>query len=228
MSLVTGFAFLSALQIFLPLTLSFTNAHPNPKPPDFGKRPAVWQQHDVPVEFSNPSGLPRPTFRYWVPDADVQDDVLYADLKAIKDAGWDGVEIICLENYGIEPAVVDPAVYGYGGSLWRQRFNTMLQAAQDLNMTVDFALGPTQGASIPILDPDSAGMNTELVYGQINLTAGQSFRGPIPQPIRINPGYANSPEFYPPAVNFTNKFVAAVIARRSSRGFRSSASNLSF
>lgn len=74
----------------------------------------------------------------------------------------DGAEVICLENYGIELAVVDPAIYGYGGSKWRQKFNTMLNAAKQLDLTIDFALGPTQGASIPIHDPDSPGMNTEL------------------------------------------------------------------
>ncbi|KAL9090855.1 MAG: hypothetical protein Q9165_005063 [Trypethelium subeluteriae] len=201
--------------LFLFLFLAAAIVQADSKPTGFGNRPAPWERHDVPAEFSDPSGLPRPTFRYWVPDADVEDDVLYADLREIKAAGWDGVEVICLENYGIEPAVVDPATYGYGGPLWRQRFNTMLRAAQDLKLTMDFALGPTQGASIPILDPDSPGMNTELVYGQANLTAGQAFSGPLPQPTRINPGYANAPEFYPPPENYTNVFVAAVLIRRS-------------
>ena len=206
---------MSLLSCSIVFSFTFAIGQASLKPSDFGARPVPWQKHDVPTEFISPSGLPRPTFRYWVPDADVEDDVLYADLKEIKAAGWDGVEVICLENYGIEPAIVDPAIYDYGGPLWRQRFNTMLRAAQDLHMTVDFALGPTQGASIPILDPNSPGMNTELVYGQANLTAGQLFDGPLPQPTRINPGYANAPEFYPPQENYTNSFVAAVLARRS-------------
>ena len=83
-------------------------------------------------------------------------------------------------------------------------------------MTIDLALGPTQGASIPILKPDSPGMNTELAYGQVNLTAGQVFSGSIPAPRKVDAGYANPPDFSPPYVNYTNKFVAAVIARKSS------------
>lgn len=185
------------------------------KPQNFGQRPASWIQYDVPNEFASPTGLARPTFRYWVPDANVDDDVLYADLKTIHDAGWGSVEVICLENYGIELAVVDPAEFGYGGVNWTNRFRTMLKAAEDLNMTVDFALGPTQGASIPILDPDSEGMNTELAYGQVNITSGSVFSGSLPPPGHVDAGYANAPEFTAPFQNYTNKFVAAVVARKS-------------
>lgn len=188
----------------------------SPKPKDFGERPAPWVKYDVPNDFANPKGLARPTFRYWVPDADVDDDVLYSDIKNIHDAGWGSIEVICLENYGIEVAVVDPAEFGYGGQNWANRFRTMLQAADDFNMTVDFALGPTQGASIPILDPDSEGMNTELAYGRVNISAGATFSGTLPPPEQTSAGYANAPDFYPPFQNYTNKFVAAVTAKKSS------------
>ncbi|KUJ08087.1 uncharacterized protein LY89DRAFT_600512 [Mollisia scopiformis] len=133
----------------------------------------------------------------------------------MKISGWGGAEIICLENYGIELAVVDPAIYGYGGKDWYGKFGLMLHTAQELNMIVDFALGPTQGASIPILDPDSPGMNTELAYGAVNLTSGQAFNGTLPPPKNVDAGYANAPDFYPPFINYTNKFVAAVVARKS-------------
>lgn len=196
--------------------LAIVGAGATSKPSNFGQRPAPWISYDIPATFGNPTGQPRPTFRYWVPDADVDDDVLYADLKSIHDAGWGSVEVICLENYGIMPAVVDPAEYGYGGTKWASRFQTMLRAAEDLDMTVDFALGPTQGASIPILDPDSEGMNTELAYGQVNLTSGSTFSGPLPPPGQTFAGYTYGPEFYPPFQNYSNTFVAAIAVRKSS------------
>ncbi|KAJ9241353.1 CAZyme family GH106 [Paecilomyces variotii] len=187
----------------------------NAKPPGFGQRPATWITYNVSQQFDNPVGLARPYFRYWVPDADVEDNVLQFDLKQMKEHGAGGAEIICLENYGIEDAVVDPALYGYGGARWYQKFNTILHAIKALNMTADFALGPTQGASIPILDPDTKGMNTELAYGQVNLTSGQTYDGWLPQPKNTDAGYANKPDFYPPLVNYTNKFVSAIVARKS-------------
>lgn len=188
---------------------------PAVRSPGFGQRPAPWITYDVPNQFSNPVGLARPTFRYWVPDADVDNDVIVSDLRQMKENGWGGVEIICLENYGIELAVVDPAIYGYGGKNWYDKFALMLNTARELGLSVDFALGPTQGASIPILDPDTPGMNTELAYGTADLASGQSFNGTLPPPIKVNPGYANAPDFSAPFTNFTNKFVAAVVARKS-------------
>jgi hypothetical protein len=185
------------------------------KPSGIGQRPAAWITYNVSHQFNDPVGLARPYFRYWVPDADVEDHVLRFDLEQMKEHGAGGAEIICLENYGIEDAVVDPAIYGYGGTRWYQKFNTILRSIQALNLTVDFALGPTQGASIPILNPDTKGMNTELAYGQVNLTRGQTFSGLLPKPEKTDAGYANRPDFYPPFVNYTNKFVAAVVARKS-------------
>jgi hypothetical protein len=206
---------LSSIKVFAFLIPFAIAANSTLKPSGFGQCPAPWIQHNVAQEFANPSGLPRPYFRYWVPDADVSDDVLYTDLKNIKDAGWDGAEVICMEYYGIQLAVVDPAIYGYGGGKWRQRFHTILKAAQELDLIVDFALGPTQGASIPIYDPDSPGMNTELAYGAVNLTAGEKFHGTLPAATKTNAGYTNAPNFTPPVTNYTNKFVAAVLAQKS-------------
>ncbi|KAJ3847658.1 hypothetical protein EV368DRAFT_50795, partial [Lentinula lateritia] len=60
----------------------------------------------------------------------------------------------------------------------------VVQAAIDNNLTIDFTLGPDQGAGVPVLpeDVDMEGMNTELVFGSHFLAAGESFNGPIPQP----------------------------------------------
>ncbi|KAJ4414488.1 hypothetical protein N0V82_007885 [Gnomoniopsis sp. IMI 355080] len=213
LTLVSATAMLEAL-IVVAVAASLAIAS-SPKPENFGQRPAPWIKYDVPNDFTNPKGLARPTFRYWVPDSDVDDDVLYSDLKTIYEAGWGSVEVICLENYGIEIAIVDPAEFGYGGLNWTNRFRTMLRAAEEFNITVDFALGPTQGASIPILNPDSEGMNTELVYGQLNISSGSIFSGPLPGPGQTSAGYANAPEFYAPFQNYSNKFVAAIVAKKN-------------
>lgn len=205
---------LGTLSVFSLFAVAALGA--SPKPSGFGQRPAPWIKYDVPRDFAQPTGLARPSFRYWVPDADVDDDVLYSDLKHIHDAGWGSVEVICLENYGIELAVVDPAIYGYGGTKWAAKFNTMLKVAEELDLIVDFALGPTQGASIPILDPDTEGINTELAYGQVDISSGATFTGALPPPGETDPGYANTPDFVAPFQDFTNKFVAAVAARKSS------------
>lgn len=60
----------------------------------------------------------------------------------------------------------------------------LVQAAIQHNLTVDFTLGPDQGAGVPVYpeDIDMEGMNTELVFGSYFLDAGEMSNGPLPSP----------------------------------------------
>jgi hypothetical protein len=78
--------------------------------------------------FENPSIHVRPKFRYWVPDASVDLKVLAKDVKAAKDAGCGGLELLGYYLYGGPPsngagrgtyAPVDWAKYGFGTQAWR-------------------------------------------------------------------------------------------------------------
>ena len=52
--------------------------------------------------FKDPSVYVRPRFRYWVPDASVDHDVLAADITGAKAAGAGGVEVLGYYLYGGE------------------------------------------------------------------------------------------------------------------------------
>ncbi|EEB94804.1 hypothetical protein MPER_06325, partial [Moniliophthora perniciosa FA553] len=87
----------------------------------------------------------------------------------------------------------------------------MIQAAKENNLTIDFALGPSQGSGIPIRDVDQEGMLGELVFGSHFLQPGESFNGTLPSP------------FIRPFVNFdgairsantTNNTLVAVIGAK--------------
>src|ERR1700753_2302074 len=52
--------------------------------------------------FKDPSVYVRPRFRYWVPDASVDHDVLAADIAGAKAAGAGGVEVLGYYLYGGE------------------------------------------------------------------------------------------------------------------------------
>jgi len=79
--------------------------------------------------FANPSQWVRPKFRYWLPDASVDLDVVAGDVKAAKDAGMGGMELLGYYLYGGPPdngagrglaAPVDWATYGFGTQAWRE------------------------------------------------------------------------------------------------------------
>lgn len=50
--------------------------------------------------FKDPSVFVRPRFRYWVPDASVDHDILASDIAAAKAAGAGGIEALPYYLYG--------------------------------------------------------------------------------------------------------------------------------
>ena len=76
--------------------------------------------------FQNPSNAVRPRFRYWVPDASVNTDVVATDILAAADHGLGGVELLGYYWYGGENAgengvPVDYTIYGWGSEPWSSR-----------------------------------------------------------------------------------------------------------
>lgn len=59
-----------------------------------------------------------------------------------------------------------------------------VEAAIQNNITIDFTLGPAQGAGIPVSpdDVDQVGMLTELLLGHTFIKPGGSFSGSLPPP----------------------------------------------
>jgi hypothetical protein len=77
--------------------------------------------------FSSPAAVIRPKFRYWIPDASVDPDIVAKDVKASGDVGMGGMELLGYYLYGGPPsngagrglaAPADWAVYGFGTDAW--------------------------------------------------------------------------------------------------------------
>ncbi|KAJ3756701.1 hypothetical protein EV360DRAFT_84703 [Lentinula raphanica] len=103
--------------------------------------------------------------------------------------GSAGFELLSYQSYGSEQIFtglipLDPSDFAFGSDRFVDVTASLVQAAIDYNLTIDFTLGPDQGAGVPVLpdEVDQEGMNTELVFGSHFLTAGETFDGPIPQP----------------------------------------------
>ncbi|KAI6796311.1 hypothetical protein KC332_g16491 [Hortaea werneckii] len=138
--------------------------------------------------FANPSKHVRPKFRYWIPDASVDPDVVAKDVKTAKEAGMGGLELLGYYLYGGPPnngagrgnaAPVDWAEYGFGTEAWNRVFKAFLQAIKDNDMVMDFAIGPNQGTGVPA--PESTdGLAWDVAAYNVSVPLGGSFNDVLP------------------------------------------------
>ncbi|KAJ7774744.1 hypothetical protein B0H16DRAFT_70663 [Mycena metata] len=128
-------------------------------------------------------------WRYWVEDGFASADVLRSDVAAIAAVGSSGFELLSYQSYGggglmTGKIVLDPTEFAFGSERFVDVAAILVEAARDNNVTIDFSMGPDQGAGVPVFpdDVDMEGMNTELVFGSHFLTPGEMFNGPLPNP----------------------------------------------
>ncbi|KAJ7736525.1 hypothetical protein B0H14DRAFT_2638956 [Mycena olivaceomarginata] len=126
-------------------------------------------------------------WRYWIEDASASPDILRADVAEMASVGSSGFEL--LSPYGGEAQdtgniLLDPTDFAFGSDNFVDVTAVLVEAAMDNNITIDFSMGPDQGAGVPVFpdDVDMEGMNTELVFGSHFLGAGETFSGPLPNP----------------------------------------------
>ncbi|ETS81939.1 hypothetical protein PFICI_06941 [Pestalotiopsis fici W106-1] len=138
--------------------------------------------------FQNPGARVRPKFRYWIPDASVEADVISQDVKQAKEAGMGGLELLGYHLYGGPPsngagrgkfAPVDWAEYGFGGERWYETFRSFAEAIKNNSLVMDFAIGPNQGTGVPAPDDDE-GLMWDIYIDNQSVPLGGSFNGTLP------------------------------------------------
>lgn len=137
--------------------------------------------------FSNPSAQVRPRFRYWIPDASVNLDVVADDFAKVKNVGMGGLELLGYYLYGNYPSIVaeggpvpvDWTKYGWGTEAWKDLTDVALKATKENGLIMDFALGPNQGAGVPA-KPDDEGIMWYLNPFNVSVPIGGSFNDVLP------------------------------------------------
>lgn len=120
----------------------------------------------------------RPRFRYWWPGADVTPGQVTAEVNAIADAGFGGIEIGDVRNSEHEAMPV--ARYGWGTPAWQAGLAAALRTAQARGLSVDIYIGPYWPAVAAGILPDDDSAMQELTYGQAIVTG--TFAGAVPPP----------------------------------------------
>jgi hypothetical protein len=116
--------------------------------------------------FENPGAVVRPRFRYWLPDAGVNESIVQENIQSAGSIGAGGVEFLPYYSYGGQIPYLGPGpdwvTYGFGTDAFRRMFIAALEAHRDNGLVMDFALGPNQGQGVPARTDDD-GLQWDLV-----------------------------------------------------------------
>lgn len=157
--------------------------------------------------FADPPASVRPKYRWWMPLAYTEDDQLEAELADMKAAGAGGAEVAAFAASG--PDASDPeflAEYGWGTPRWTEKVQTMLEAADELDLGLDLTIGPRWPAVVPTVDDiNDRRAAQELVFGYEFGAGGSTRTGVLPDNL--------TPE---PPKGAETTLVAALVARCSS------------
>lgn len=121
----------------------------------------------------------RPKIRYWLPAAAVEEEDLRRELRALKERGFGGVEIVVLER--LSPAI-QQSEDGWGSGHWNETVAVIGDETQKLGMTMDIANGLGWPISSPaITTADDAAALYELTFGECRISPGEYYAGLLPE-----------------------------------------------
>ncbi|KAJ7771852.1 hypothetical protein B0H16DRAFT_1715051 [Mycena metata] len=125
-------------------------------------------------------------FRYWVEDGSASADVIRSDIAAIANVGASGFSLISYQSYGgARPdtgnILLDPTQFAFGSAAFVDVAAVVVEAAIQSNITVDLALGPNQGAGVPVFPGSTPCLPGRRGYGGDEHRTG-AFSGLLPKP----------------------------------------------
>lgn len=135
-------------------------------------------------------------------DASLDHNILTNDIRALKEVGAGGLELVPFYNYGFGgPGQEEWNVYGFGTPAFKDVLITALETCEAQGLVMDFSLGASQGQGVPV-EPLTPGLAVQLVYGKTNVKGGETFQGALPDPIlewNEIPGYMQAQEQFGPS-----------------------------
>jgi len=144
--------------------------------------------HGVPGElvrrFRSPGTATAAGFRWWWPHGAVDPVEIAREVDQVADAGFGALEVAdvthSLRARGVE---VDLRRQGWGTESWRAGVKAALRRAAERGVRIDITVGPSWPAAVPTITPDDDAACTELAHGRVDLAAGETHDGPLPDPV---------------------------------------------
>lgn len=134
--------------------------------------------------FAEPPTDVRPMYRYWMPLAYADDDVLRSEVEEMARAGAGGFEVAPFIVAGSEHQTNEfLAEYGWGTPQWAHKMEVVTQEAAAHGLSVDQNLGPHYPPTVPTLNSfNQRAAEQTLVYGREFSEPGTTRRGALPGP----------------------------------------------
>jgi hypothetical protein len=183
-----------ALALAQPGSTTVAVAIPSVQTAEAGSAPAMGSGTGrfVPLSsatFADPPAGIRPMYRWWMPLAYTDDEVLRAELRDIAAAGGGGVEVAPFVVPGPgNQSNAFVARYGWGTPLWAHKMEVITAEAADLGLVVDQNLGPAYPPTVPTLNSfNQPQAEQQLIYGREFNAPGSNRTGALPVPTTAPP-----------------------------------------
>lgn len=157
-------------------------------------------------KYIDPDRIYSTEVRWWLSAAALTDETLLAEIQAIYDAGFRGIEL-CMQRGNSEEEDFNQ-IYAYGSEEWSHKWKLMMGAILDLGMTVSLTSGTHWATSnMPGLDPNSqAAMQVAAMSAEAaTVTGGETFSGALPKPETLRTTLDSDPE----APEYAARFIGA-------------------
>ncbi|EEG30774.1 glycosyl hydrolase family 2, sugar binding domain protein [[Clostridium] methylpentosum DSM 5476] len=128
--------------------------------------------------FSDPTRQQRPGARWWLAEGSHTDETLIESIHELYDSGFGSLEFVALD----ESAYLDDATYAWGSEEWIHDSKVIVNECTKLGMGVSFTSGTHWStANLTSIKPDEEAAAQELGYRTINLAAGETYSGLLPE-----------------------------------------------
>ncbi|KAF2994986.1 hypothetical protein E8E13_003871 [Curvularia kusanoi] len=196
-------------------------------------------------KFRDPSIEFRPKFRYWLPDASVQSELVVRDIHEAKAIGAGGLEFLPFYAYGagdesykrnmatnpnqpfVEPNFPDWDIYGFGTPTYVGLFKDALIAAKDAGILLDLPVGANQGQGVPAV-PGTAGLAMQLLMGHVTISPGGIASGPVPKAQQPIDAIQSGLQFMHPLEDYQTPNLVVVLAYQLLPGASNSSSLIQY
>jgi hypothetical protein len=134
------------------------------------------------ASFAEPPTSVRPMYRYWMPLAFTEDDVIREQIRQLAEAGAGGIEVVPFYVPGAghqDNSFL--AEYGWGTPAWAHKMELITDEAAKHGLIVDQNLGPQYPPTVPTLNNfNQPEAEQQLIYGREFNAAGSSREGALP------------------------------------------------